>query len=194
VIDGPRKSSDLFIWKVEASSGESIALSCAGTATCPNPLVGELGDSFVVNIRVQTANAWSSDGSTTPIITRRTGYKELAQALWEIQKSKPCQHQPRLGEKVVLEPGIKAFSGFGDTFNMRRGIGIEIEELDIAICLTAGNPTARWQALISLKSQLYHQVIIRGRDCCFACVIQQARRIQQKYQPPYRQGICYIVL
>lgn len=198
MIDGPRRSCDYFMWKVEASPGESIALSCAGTAAWPNPLVGELGDSFVVSIRVKTANSCNSDGSTTPIIIRRTGYNELAEALWRTQKSNPCQHQPRLGEKVVLEPGIMAFSGFGDDDN-RETIVRLMEERDIAILLTAGNTTARWRALISIQGQRrrdcsYPPVMIRGRDCCFACVIEQTCIIRQNWQQPLPGDIWYIVL
>jgi hypothetical protein len=170
VIDGPRVG-DYRDWQLEASSGDSVALSCAATVSHGTPLVGERGDSWVVNLRLQTALG-SSPGPSSSYAVRRTGYRELANALWKTHKSKSCQHHPRLGETVVLEPGIAAVSGFGD-FDQIKVYG------DVVICLTACGTAARWRALISLAQQIrsrgigYPVIMLRRKDCCFACVIKQ---------------------
>jgi hypothetical protein len=51
VIDGPN-IRDYRDWNLEASPGDFVALSCAATVSYGTPLVGERGDSWVVNLRL----------------------------------------------------------------------------------------------------------------------------------------------
>lgn len=98
-----------------------------------------------------------------------------------MNKSKPCGHACRLGESVILEPGWSVVSGFGDH-------GAMVALGRVMICQTAACPAARWRALISIfehRDMNKSQVLLRGDDCCFACVVQQAA---------VREGNWYVVL
>jgi hypothetical protein len=171
VIDGPNNLADYPSWDLKASSGQSISLSCESPVEYGPPLVGERGDSFVVSLRLQVAavEAFSKMG-LNPV--RRTGYNELSSALWHIRNTNSCIHDPNLGEEISLGPGCMAITGFDERQSIV-GFG------RIVIFLTAGNPVSRWRAILSLAQDTsnegfgYIPVMLRGRDCCLRCAVEQ---------------------
>jgi len=148
-------------------SGDTVPLSCTIRAEFVPPLIGERGDSFVVSLRLNAGN---------DLVTRdRTGYNELAAAIWRAQKTRPCPHGSgaRLGDNVVLDPGCTAVSSVSISTDFKL-YG------SVTVLLTAGVAAARWRALLCIAQHTsdedygFTPVILRGPDCCFRCALDQA--------------------
>lgn len=155
IFDGLDKGT-LTNWERVENEGDTVSLRCAERIRQSRPLYGEREDSFVVTLRL----LWDDN------LTRRTGYAELFSALWLAQRTESCDHDIAT---AVLDPNCTTVRGFGDEdhgFDER-----------LVICLTAKNPVARWRALIAIsRSRKYKKrhVMLRGRNCCFRCTIEQA--------------------
>lgn len=130
-------------------------------------MIGDRDRSFLATLRLRTAYTGFNFKEYSSLV-RRTGYREFWKALWLTKRTSSCQHPASKDEKLKLEPGWAAVSGFGDQDNPA-GQG------SLQIALTAGSSAARWRTLISL---LFHaesvRVVLRGPDCCLACAAQQA--------------------
>jgi hypothetical protein len=158
---------DISDWQLEDAAGEEISLQCKNQTTLGRPFCGESRDAFIVTLRMSF-----QDGVI--ICTRRTGYRELFSALWTVHRTQSCDHPLRKHDKVTLKPGFASVSGFGD-LEVSEGISERV-----LICLTADNEISRWRALLAIaharsKNSLhgYNQIMLRGRDCCLKCVIDQ---------------------
>jgi hypothetical protein len=195
IIDGPSQKSDTCPsnehseWQLVNAAGETVALRCAEKVQHERPLCGERGDQFVVSLRiglhVKAQNLSFHDKRSEQVYYRRTGFRELHMALWRVQKAKPCTHMVKSDDQITLPPACATVSGFGDN---------EKSDLDerIVICLTARQSPSRWRALLAIAStrdlqdaSTWDQVLLRGEDTCFQCVVDQAA---------VQEGRWYIVL
>jgi hypothetical protein len=195
IIDGPSQKGDTIRggehseWQLMSVAGDSATLHCAEKVRHELPLCGERGDRFLVSLRIglyiNAQNLRFSDKRSEHVYYRRTGFRELHMALWRVQKAKRCPHVVKTDEEITLPPACATVSGFGDN---------EKSTLDdrIIICLTAHQSPSRWRALLaiantrdSLDSLTWDQVLLRGEDTCFQCVIDQAAA---------QEGRWYIVL
>jgi hypothetical protein len=184
IVDGPsqRGSSGRggghSEWQLENVAGEEASLCCAENVQYERALCGERGDRFVVSLRIglhiKAHNLSFHDKRSEQIYYRRTGFRELHQALWRVQKATPCNHRIDKDEQIILQPSCATISGFSDN---------EKSDLDerIVICLTAHQSPARWRALLAVASTrnpqdslTWDQVLLRGEDTCFQCAIDQA--------------------
>ena len=56
-------------------------------------------------------------------------------------------------------------------------------EENLTLCLTGGDPIARWRALIADHGDA--NVLLRGKDCCLTCAMGQASKLP---------GKCHLIL
>lgn len=147
--------------RVENKAGEQATLCCMDAIEFGSPLCGERKDSFIVSLRIHDIRNGTQH-------TWRTGYSDLYEALWAVQKTTSCQHPPLQNKRLTLDARSVTVSGHvadGD-------LGMDDR---LIICLTAYNTAARWRALCSaINYELTdRRVLLRGSDCCFACTIAQ---------------------
>lgn len=172
VIDGPIGQFDTG-WGFQEVFRSQASLLSPKDITQGRPLCGERADSFVVSLRVVRQAHQSTADSTDEV--RRTGYRELAWALWMVTKASACQHSPRIPKDLDLPVGCAGVAGFWEW---------DATDLDerAVIALTANCPAARWRALVaaargryrSSSSSLLKHVLLRGPDCCIECALNQA--------------------
>lgn len=157
------------------NTGDVASLKCVTVMKFGSPLIGERGNSFMVTLRLEVQSA---DEDYTPVA--RTGYAEMWRALWSVRNTKSCEHVPRIGDKITIEPDCMTISRF-------EGLTTESNAGRVVIFLTACNLAARWNALCkaSYSDSGNYQVLLRGEDCCFKCAVEQAI---------CKEGKCYLVL
>jgi hypothetical protein len=168
VLDGPKRGTEPSHLQIVHRSGEDASFQCASPACFDRPLIGEGHDSFVVSLRMVTEQQGLRH-------TRRTGYRELCAALWAVLPTSPCRHPARDNQSQTLPSNCVSISGE----NTDRS---EIDE-GIVICLTSGNKVARWRALVTIAQRRDEKgldgkeenVLLRGKDCCVKCAINQAK-------------------
>jgi hypothetical protein len=136
-MDGPRGQFDTGWGFQEVVRNQASVLSPNNTAQ-GKPLCGERSDSFVVSLRVVR----QADHLTVDEV-RRTGYRELAWALWMVTKTSPCQHSPRIPRELELPVGCAGVAGFWEWDHA------DLDER-VIIALTAHCPAARWRALVAV--------------------------------------------
>lgn len=94
-----------------------------------------------------------------------------------VHKTDKCGHMPVQKGPIVLDLEK-------DTIIVDQYVGIHrrrphaLEGARIWICPTAGIPESRWYTLWWLRSQksMTSSVMLRGRDCCVVCAVEQAAR------------------
>ena len=184
IVDGPRTGMDDSNWRPKQKAGQAISLSCFDDVTYGKGLYGEETDAFVVNLRFVMPEYPKS----MAILTRRSGWRELNAALWNSEKTEPCDHKVEIGQEVTLPPGSIAVSAFGDAESASTP-ATPIKER-IIICLTANSIAARWRALIAIlsdrkKTDNEERILLRKPDCCLSCAIAQSA---------IRRGRCFLIL
>lgn len=132
------------------------------------------------------------DPPPSPLMTfnlrnfRRTGYHELWRAISMVEVTETCDHATADEETILLEPGWATISHFGELPSEY------VSQWDwgrTLICLTAGNPAARWLCILSITrffdSQNCKGFVLRSLGCCMKCAILQASQ---------REGNWYVIL
>ena len=103
---------------------------------------------------------------------RLTGSKELYRALWPVRKTAGCECRVKL-----LPPTYELSTGCG-ALVVRCDDDFESCEENLVLCLTGGDSVARWRALIADHGDA--NVLLRGKDCCLTCAMEQASRLTAK--------------
>ena len=116
---------------------------------------------FAVSIRLKPSNA--KNGNSSKERDRLSGFREFHKRLWLVQKAARCQHAIQVPQTLQFSPGTVTVGGYDE--------GLATGPKVVAF-LTAGNRTARWRAVIGARSP-DRRALLRGDDCCFACVLDQ---------------------
>ncbi len=155
-------------WILIDWAGDTATLSHGGRVYFQPWLCGDREDTFVV-VTIRLA-----DQVDTHSLVRRTGYQELYSPLCNVNKTRQCKHSSHKSDSVVLSPGCSTVIGFGDR-SERDG--------KVTICLTAGDRAARWRVIIATAIEPLPNVLVclRGRDCCYACAIDQVAKEPGKW-------------
>ena len=178
VVDGPF-TSDEFLSTSGGEAGEEVNLKARFGIEQVDTLVGEKGDSFVVNLQLKTEpKVFKSAGNTLhdpkPRI-QRTGYRQLWAALWYVHHTVSCTHYPALPNTIVLEPGWSVVEGFVKSSMMK--------EKRWNVFHAANNSAARWRTLIGIlqypnvNSLQTKCAMLRGPDCCLNCAMDQTSKL-----------------
>lgn len=159
--------------------GTSISLSANNNPNFGPSYCGERGDTFVISIRIAMQERKLAS-------VRRTGFRELSAGVWCVIRTQKCDHPSlRQSDQQVLPGDCGAVTVQADEDPWRW-------PNKITICLTAFNKAARWRALVAMA--LYRdkysneekvKVLLRGKTCCFDCVIDQASLFAEN---------CFIIL
>lgn len=182
VCDGPRNRSPYHkFWSSDASCGDTVDMTAFSNTEYGPPLVGERGDSFVVTVRLHTKHRDTQSAPNISSMTHRTGYNQLWTALSLVHETRPCEHGTDLKrDKIMLDPEWTSVFGLSDNI---------LEPMSrLKMYRTAGNPAARWHALIyvlehdKISPQL---AILRSPNCCLRCATDQTTR---------QQGEWYLIL
>ena len=107
---------------------------------------------------------------------RETGYKELYKALWLARTIVDCECSSKLPATLELPAGCGALV-------VRCDDDFDFCEENLVLCLTGGNAVARWRALIASHGGA--TVLLRGKQCCLTCAMEQAFKIR---------GKCHLIL
>ena len=160
------------------SCGQMTSLRCAEAVSTDTPYCGEGDSVFVVSARFRLHRA-----SHKPKSVHRVGYKKLQRYLWWARTSKRCSHGRGTDRPVRLAVGCATIAGFGNHL-----VGTTER---ILIFFTAHDRGARWLALATIpnlsilddsaKGPAERQILLRGEDCCYQCVIDQAATLQGKW-------------
>ena len=175
VVDGPGIWTSKGAWFGKVADGtQEVDLNlCANNLAAPRSMFGERGGYFAVSLvydsKVMLPELRAEQNRL------RTGYRALHDALWAATKLSSCSHGGQQQQLYTLPLGCATFAGFPDDHTVHL-----VER--ITILLTAHDSASRWRALIGARmylrdltrDQIPHTLHIglRGRDCCFACVIQ----------------------
>jgi hypothetical protein len=170
VIDAPiLRSSVDSPYRIVGFHPGRLDPRCASRVIYGKPYYGEQGDRFIVSLRI-VHEMENSDGSLVSR-TQRTGFDELANALWMCQSTKVCSHSTSSGEGTIIPPRCALISGFpGDM----RG------DFKVNICQTEGNKVARWMALIStahvtdMHNVRGYPILLKGQGTCLTCAVDEA--------------------
>ena len=162
IVDGPCNAGCNMPWETVETAGESSTLRCVNKIEKSRTLLGERRDTFAVSIRLTPSITNNMNGSKER--DRLSGFREFHMRLWTVQKARPCQHANQLSQTLQLSPGTVTVRGYDE--------GLATGTKVVAF-LTAHNRTARWRAVIGARSS-DRRALIRGDDCCFACVLDQA--------------------
>lgn len=172
ILDGPGTHSISEIRTAADKAGDVATLRCGEKVEQRQIQCGEQNDHFILSIRLNTQGPTLDLSKSVSEQTNvnygmvRTGYREYHQALWCAQRSTRCEHSPQKSQDMRLPPDSLTVPGiaYNDEY-----IGI-----NIIILLTARNRFARWRALVTTSRYRARQILLRGDDCCFACVVDQA--------------------
>ena len=155
--------------EIAEGAGQRASLRCAEKVAFERPLCGEGEDFFFLSARLKRHRNLPAREKVV-----RFGYRELQKSLWWAHLTTSCNHRARhSGVEIELPPGYTTLQGFGN----------HLPEYGprIFVCLTAGDPGARWMALatfpwVSLDedSAFPRNVVLRKDDCCFRCALEQA--------------------
>lgn len=169
IIDGPsqKMTHEAADWILINGAGDTATLARSSQVHFQPSLCGDREDTFVVTIRL-------ADQVDTHTLVRRTGYREFYSSLCNVNKTRQCKHPSNKTDKLILSPGCSTVEGFRDD-SERAG--------KVTICLTSGNRAARWRAIIATACEPPPNVRIclRGRDCCYACAIDQVAKEPGKW-------------
>ena len=157
IVDGPCNAGCSMSWETVEKAGESSTLRCANRIEQSRILLGERRDLFAVSVRLKPSN-------TSKERDRLSGFREFHKRLWLVQKAGGCQHAIQMSQTLQLSPGTVTVRGYDQ--------GLATGPKVVAY-LTARNRTARWRAVIGARSP-DRRALLRGDDCCFACVLDQA--------------------
>ena len=169
IMDGPLAQFDKGWGFEEVVRGQASNFAPKNIAQ-GRSLCGERSDAFVVNLRIVLQRNNAED-------VRRTGYRELAWALWIVTKTRSCQHSRRAPADLDLPVGCAGVSGFWEW---------DHEDLNerVVVALTAGNSSARWRALVAAAHGRYRDppssvphlkhILLRGPECCMSCALDEA--------------------
>ncbi|PKX99532.1 uncharacterized protein P174DRAFT_361822 [Aspergillus novofumigatus IBT 16806] len=174
IIDGPLvgASSSATAWSISERSGATINGLWDNGAMFVNPMVGENNHSFVVTLGIVSRTGPESTPGTT---IRRTGYRELFNAMSGVMKTIDCSHSVINDQPVTLQPGWAASMDINDISPPP-----PVHE-KIVILLTARNRAARWRALIGVSMLLLQhrgtpgarRTMLRSPGCCLRCAVEQ---------------------
>lgn len=162
ILDGPRNAGCNMAWETVETAGESSTLRCINKIEQSRTLLGERRDMFTVSIRLTPSITDKMGGFKEQ--DRLSGFREFHKELWLVQKARRCQHANQHSQTLQLSPGTVTVRGY----DSGQATGTKV----IAF-LTARNRTARWRAVIGARSP-NRRALLRGDDCCFACVLDQA--------------------
>ncbi len=163
IVDGPCNAGCNMPWETVETAGESSTLRCVNKIEKSRTLLGERRDMFTVSIRLRPSNTHNMmNGSKER--DRLSGFREFHMRLWLVQKARPCQHANHLSQTLQLSPGTVTLRGYD------QGLATGTK---VVAFLTAHDRTARWRAVIGARAP-DRRALIRGDDCCFACVLDQA--------------------
>lgn len=140
-------------------SGQRTTLRCASKVFLEPPYCGTTADSFLLLARFRREKS-----------TERAswGYRHMHEMLWSAHTSRRCNHQGSSTNTFDLPMSCA-------TIEVSARLAEKMEER-IVIALTAKNIGARWLSLatVDLDDNMTRQVLLRGSDCCYQCVIGQA--------------------
>lgn len=109
-----------------------------------NAWYGELGDSFIVTLRILTL---SPDPTKYLDYVRMTGYRELFVANWSVRPTRTCQHSVREIDTLKLPAGCVAKDFIRDNeFH-------HLPEPRVVVAITPNIPAARWQTLAAIACE-----------------------------------------
>lgn len=166
IVDGPISQPLSKSWTAVEKAGDMATLRCITKAEQRPIQVGEQKDAFVLSLRLKSPDPpMKAPLGKLPYCIKRTGYREYYQALLLTQRSRRCDHSPQQLQEIRLPPDSVTIDGFYE--------GGDFSDIRITILLTARSRFARWRALVGIKYQ-ERLVLLRGNDCCFACVVDQA--------------------
>ena len=172
ITDGPNAIAGPYHWTAVEKAGDTAILRCSTKVEQSRIQCGEQRDVFILSIPLKSHNPEldchqpvSGRTSATHYMVR-TGYRRYFQALWLAQRSRRCEHSPQEPQEIRLPPDSATVTGIVATK--------AFHDLRILILLTAGNRFARWGALVGYADNGRRQMLLRGYDCCFACVVSQA--------------------
>ena len=169
IIDGPRSYvTDGRYWEPRGTHPGMAKLECVVPIEYGRPMIGEQNDNFVMQLVLQTLSGLGPYPET-----RWTGYYDLWSSIWLLHRTTPCQHSTRLGGTVELRPGWGTVAGFAGFLRGHQGLNAN----SLTILLTAGNPEARWNAILNMGEECdfaRYRVFLRGLDTCFACAAEDA--------------------
>ena len=159
------------------SEKSAIDLSCQSTTLCcakkvffETPYCGTTADSFLLlaRFRQEQSNERAS-----------WGYRHMHETLWSAHTSRHCSHQGSSTNTFDLPMSCA-------TIEVNARLADKMEER-IIIALTAKNVGVRWLSLatVNLRGKEARQVMLRGSDCCYQCVVGQAAE---------REGRWFIIL
>ena len=162
IVDGPCNAGCSMPWETVEKAGETSTLRCVNRIERSRTLIGERRDMFAVSVRLKPSN--TNNGHTSKERDRLSGFREFHKRLWLVQRAGRCQHVIQMSQELQLSPGTVTMRGYDQ--------GLATGPKVVAF-LTARNRTARWRAVIGARSS-DRRVLLRGDDCCFACVLDQA--------------------
>lgn len=165
VLETPRGATRHSPW-------ELISISGGVSTEFARPLCGERGDHFLVSVRlIQEHNNHRT--------TRKSGYREMYSAVTMASRTTKCNHtgfeRMDAGFPLPLGTCATAVQADGD-------IAAAFEGSRIVICLpsTSNAAAGKWRSLLAaayygdgLTLSSSCQSILRTRDCCGPCAIQQ---------------------
>ena len=171
IVDGPISFNDSSstTWTVVENPGNVATLRCIEQVERSRTLCGEQMDNFILSICLKTyappLEDLNSVTQKSAFKTRvRAGYRAYHKALWSAQRSRRCEHSLQEHQEIRLPLDTVTMHAVSRNFDVE-------ENARIVIILTARNRFARWRALIDC---IRRQILLRGNDCCFACVVDQA--------------------
>lgn len=187
ILDGPSAPMG-YAWKVEQTVGGEESLRCANTVYHDRPFCGDQRGCFLVTLRLNANNPPGPDSehrrytgfsnmSQREVESRRCGYRELFASLWGVRRSQSCEHE---SSAIKLPLSCASVSGFGD---LQMSMSELKQTARIIVCLTAHNSSARWRALLAIHANRFvfsppyeavDNVLLRGKDCCLQCAVNQA--------------------
>lgn len=174
-VDGPKHAEEPPV-EILCHAGGIIKLEAIHTNPSFRPMIGQDPDSFLVSLAISAYH-----DNSARFRSRYTGFRELDAALWGTKQTSPCDHPKSIRKPSKLPTNCIATSGENTRCQ-------HIEER-VIVCLTAGNPAARWRALVSLASRRdaarengnQEPTMVRKEDCCYNCAVDQCLQLQGKW-------------
>ncbi|KAH7350712.1 hypothetical protein BKA65DRAFT_498851 [Rhexocercosporidium sp. MPI-PUGE-AT-0058] len=144
---------------------------------------GELGDSFVVTLRILTLSPVPTERLD---FVRETGYRELFLANWSVRPTRTCQHSVHEMSTLKLQAGCAARDFITD-----HELTTHLQKHRVVVVITANNPAARWQTLAAIARERQHahyesyaykrMILLRDSDCCYQCALDQCLQMDYQY-------------
>ncbi|KAI4284431.1 MAG: hypothetical protein L6R35_004915 [Caloplaca aegaea] len=141
--------------------------------------IGATDEAFEVAMVYESEPAAIRDPAFEPL-TMRLGFRYMQDMSWAAFHLEACEHSAALGQVAVLPPEVVAFHGFispkypaGENIFVHAGLVPDDSSARWILLFMMFND---WPAVPHMRSHAGKIVCLRGRNCCFACALEQARK------------------